>query len=246
MPVRLGTLGLRSLLGGAIALAAGGCQSATSSVAGATPDAAVDASTPSAPGAPDAAPLDASSPSSPDAAVEGGLTSDGGTDAAPPVGATTPFVSYEAETGQLGGSAAIHALTAAPTTQYSSAELEASGHAYVALTASGDSVTWTNGTGGAVTAINVRYSIPDAPNGGGIQATLDLYVNGSLRQALPVTSAQTWLYENDSNYNGNDQNPADGQPRVFFDDVHAFLTGAPIQPGDTLRLQKDAAHAAAF
>ena len=47
--------------------------------------------------------------------------------------------------------------------------------------------------------------------GSGITATLDLYVNGTFRQALNVNSKQTWLYEGGSNnYNGNDQNPADG------------------------------------
>ena len=170
-------------------------------------------------------------------------------DAAPSVGAKTPFTSYEAEVGMLGGGAAIHALTSPPTTQYSSPELEASGHAYVALTTTGSSVAWVNRTGTAVTAINVRLSIPDAPGGGGITATLDLYVNGQLRQALAVSSKQTWLYEggaNNVNYNGNDQNPADGEPRVFFDDFHAFITGAPVAPGDTISLQKDAANTAAF
>src|ERR1039458_2879970 len=47
------------------------------------------------------------------------------------VGANTPFTSYEAEAGTLAGGAAVVSLTAAPTTQYSSPQLEASGHAYV-------------------------------------------------------------------------------------------------------------------
>ena len=60
------------------------------------------------------------------------------------VGATVPFTSYEGESGALGGGAAIVSVTAAPTTPYSSPELEASGHAYVQLNAIGQSVTWTN------------------------------------------------------------------------------------------------------
>jgi alpha-1,3-glucanase-like protein len=143
----------------------------------------------------------------------------------------------------------VIALTSAPTTQYSSPELEASGHAYVRLDATGQYVEWTNDTGNDITFVNVRESIPDAPNGGGINATLDLYVNGQMRQALPVSSKQTWLYEggaNNSNYNGNDQNPADGDPRVFYDDVHAFITGAAVAPGGTIRLQKDASNTATF
>src|SRR5580704_4278742 len=77
------------------------------------------------------------------------------------VGATLPFTSYEAESGKLGGGAAVVALTAAPTTQFSSAMLEASGHAYVHLVNNGDSVTITNTTGQNINFINVRYSIPD-------------------------------------------------------------------------------------
>src|SRR5258707_6010282 len=111
------------------------------------------------------------------------------------VGAITPFTSYEAEAGTLGGGASVLSLTSPPTTQYSSPELEASGHGYVRLNANGQYVEWVNNTGQNITAINVRACIPDASGGGGITATLDLYVNGTFRQALTLTSAQTWGYE---------------------------------------------------
>ncbi|MEI9960359.1 MAG: hypothetical protein WDM76_04275 [Limisphaerales bacterium] len=62
----------------------------------------------------------------------------------------------------------------APTTQYSSPELEASGHAYVQLAATGQSVTWTNTSDQNFTAINLRSCIPDAPTGGGISNTINL------------------------------------------------------------------------
>jgi hypothetical protein len=162
------------------------------------------------------------------------------------VGATTPFTSYEAEAGTLGGGATVLSLTSPPTTQYSSPELEASGHAYVRLNAAGQYVEWTNNTGQSITAINVRECIPDGPGGGGITATLDLYVDGLFRQSLNLSSIQTWLYENTTNYNGNDQNPTHGSPRVFFDDIHTFITSAAVAPGSTIRLQKDSTNAAAF
>jgi hypothetical protein len=168
------------------------------------------------------------------------------TEARAAVGATTPFTSVEAESGRLGGGAELHYLTNAPTTEYSSPELEASGHAYVRLAGTGQYVEWTNNTGQPVTFINVRYSIPDSPGGGGITATLDLYVDGSFRQALSLNSKQTWLYENSSTYGGNDQIPADGNPRVFFDDAHTFITGVAIAPGSLIRLQQDATNTAAF
>ncbi|WP_042391852.1 discoidin domain-containing protein [Streptacidiphilus carbonis] len=159
-------------------------------------------------------------------------------------GATTPFATYEAEAGTLGGGAAAVSLTAAPTTQYSSAALEASGHAYVHLGATGQSVRWTNNTGQPISFINVRASIPDSASGGGITGTLDLYVDGTFRQALNLNSRQTWVYEGTNYNNSDDQTPADGDPRVFFDESHTFVTGTPIPAGSTFSLQKDAANSA--
>lgn len=162
------------------------------------------------------------------------------------VGATTPFVSYEAEDGTLGGGAVVDYLTNAPITQYSSPELEASGHSFVRLTATGQYVEWTNNTGQNITAINLRSCIPDAPTGGGIASTIDLYVNGVFRQAFSVSSQQNYCYEG-TNYNDQtDKNPADGDPRGFWNDTHAFVTGNPIAPGDTFSFQKDSANTATF
>jgi hypothetical protein len=162
------------------------------------------------------------------------------------VGAVTPFSSYEAEAGTRGGGATLVTLTSAPTTQFSSPELEASGHGYVRLNANGQYVEWVNNTGQNISAINVRACIPDASGGGGINATLDLYVNGTFRQTLNLTSAQTWGYEGNNHYNNESQNPTDGNPRTFFDDVHAFITGAAVAPGNTVRLQKNSGNTAAF
>ncbi|MGH7951445.1 MAG: carbohydrate-binding protein [Limisphaerales bacterium] len=162
------------------------------------------------------------------------------------IGAATPFVSYEAEAGLLGDGAAEYYLTNPPTTRYSSPELEASGHAYVQLNDVGQFVQWTNDTGQNITAVNLRSCIPDAPNGGGITNTIDLYVNGTFRQAFSVNSLQNYCYEG-TNYNGQtDKNPADGNPRGFWNDTHAFIAGNPVAPGDTIRFQEDAANTAAF
>ena len=162
------------------------------------------------------------------------------------VGATTPFTSYEAEAGTVSGGATVVSLTSAPATEYSSPALEASGHAYVQLSGTGQQVSWTNNTGAPISFINVRLSIPDSSAGTGITSTLDLDVNGAFRQALNVNSKQSWIYEG-TNYNGNDdQNPADGDPRVFFDESHTFISGSPIAPGSTFSLVKDSANSAAF
>jgi hypothetical protein len=162
------------------------------------------------------------------------------------VGATTLVTSYEAEAGTLGGGATVVSLTSAPTTQYSSPELEASGHAYVQLTATGQSVTLTNASGQNFTALNLRSCIPDAPAGGGITNTIDLYVNGVFRQAFSVNSLQNYCYEG-TNYNGQaDKNPADGNSRGFWNDTHAFITGTAVAPGDTIMLRKDSTNTASF
>src|SRR5882724_3617351 len=92
------------------------------------------------------------------------------------VGASTPFTTLEAEAGTLGGGATIHAFTPGSTVPSGpTKELEASGMAYVWLTNLNDSVSWTNPVDGA-NAVVIRNCIPDAPNGGGLTAMIDLYV----------------------------------------------------------------------
>ncbi len=86
------------------------------------------------------------------------------------VGAVTPFTSVEVESGKLGGGAMVRTLIT-PNNSDSSPELEASGHAFVQLNATSQSVTLTNNTVQNVTALNLRYSIADAPTGGGANAT---------------------------------------------------------------------------
>jgi hypothetical protein len=46
----------------------------------------------------------------------------------------------------------------------------------------------------AANAITVRYSVPDAPGGGGIRAPLDVTVNGKDRRTLTLTSEYAYLY----------------------------------------------------
>src|ERR1700721_4828118 len=67
------------------------------------------------------------------------------------VGADTPFTSVEVESGTLGGGAAVESLTQSLITSgQSSPQLEASGHAYVQLTGTGQSVGLVNNTGGSI------------------------------------------------------------------------------------------------
>jgi Pectate lyase superfamily protein len=162
------------------------------------------------------------------------------------VGATTPFITVEAEAGTLAGGAVKRSLQTIPANALSSPELEASGRSFVELSAAGASVSWTNPVDNANTIV-VRNSIPDAPAGGGIDATLDLYVNGTLRQAVALTSKQTIVYDGaNGNNNGMSQDPAIGNPHVFYDEARVFITGSPVPQGATIMLKKDPANTAAY
>jgi hypothetical protein len=163
-----------------------------------------------------------------------------------PLGAVTPFVDVEAENMGLGAGASVVSATLPPANEYSTPALEASQRTYVQLTATGQYLQWTNNTGNNVTAINVRSCTPDSTLGGGVDSTLDLYVNGTFRQALYITSKYTWIYEGTSYQDKDDENPADGDPYHFWDEEHAFITGSAVAPGDTIRLQKDSGNTAAF
>jgi hypothetical protein len=159
-------------------------------------------------------------------------------------GAVTPFTTLEAEAGTLGGGATIHAFTPGSTVPSGpTRELEASGMAYVWLTNLNDSVSWTNTVAGA-NAIVIRDCIPDAPGGGGITATINLYVGGVFRQAITLSSRQSWNYRN-STTTPDDPNGG-GMPWHFYNEDRALITGVPIAAGSTITLQKDAANSATF
>ncbi|MEU9149786.1 glycosyl hydrolase family 28-related protein [Streptomyces sp. NPDC048417] len=159
-------------------------------------------------------------------------------------GATTPFVTVEAETGTLGGAAAVRSLKPGATVpSVATLETEASGNALVELRNTGDSVTLKNGSGRQADSLVVRASIPDAAAGGGIDATLDLYVNGTYRQAITLSSKQAWNYR-DATTNPDDPH-AGGMPYRFYNEFPVKVTGAAIPAGGTLTLRKDSANTAA-
>jgi hypothetical protein len=159
-------------------------------------------------------------------------------------GATTPFVTVEAESGQLGGGARIRSISpGVPKQTAASLEIEASGYSLVELKNNGDSVAVPNATGKAANTLVVRASIPDAPQGGGIDATLNLYVNGALRQAVTLSSRQAWNYRQATT--DPDDPHAGGMPYRFYNEFPVRVTGTPIAPGSTIKLQKDAANTAA-
>ena len=99
-------------------------------------------------------------------------------------GATVPFVEQEAE------KAATDGTVIGPDRTAYTLPAEASGRSAVRL-APGQYVEFTLPR--AANAITVRYSIPDAPNGGGITAPLTVKA-GNATRSMTLTSQYSWLY----------------------------------------------------
>ncbi|MEV6916145.1 glycosyl hydrolase family 28-related protein [Amycolatopsis sp. NPDC051106] len=100
-------------------------------------------------------------------------------------GASVGFLEQEAENARTDG------VVIGPDRSAYTLPSEASGRRAVRVTA-GQYVEFT--LPAAANAITVRYSIPDAPAGGGITAPLDVTVNGAHRQRMTLTSQYSWLY----------------------------------------------------
>jgi hypothetical protein len=101
-------------------------------------------------------------------------------------GATVNFVEQEAENAVTNG-----AIIGFDTTAYTLAA-EASGRQAVKLTAPGQFVEFTLTR--PANAITLRYAIPDAATGGGIEAPLTLSLKGKRLSTLTLTSKYSWLY----------------------------------------------------
>jgi len=175
-------------------------------------------------------------------------------------GASVDFTEQEAENAATNGS-----IVGPDRTAYSLAA-EASGRTAVKLTA-GQYVEFT--LPAATNAITVRYSIPDAPTGGGITAPLAVTVNGRNKQTMTLTSQYSWLY-NQYPFS-NDPNagllhpdwwitecgcvPAFTTPTptittpfrpMHFYDERRLLLGRVYQKGDKIRLTAPAGSPAAW
>jgi len=138
------------------------------------------------------------------------------------IGAPLAGQTYEAEAASTNGT------LLGPTYDPYRIETESSGEKCVHLSKSGDYVEFR-----AVESANtivVRYSVPDSPNGGGLESQLALLINGRLATTLAVSSHQSWIYGNYPFSN----HPADGKPRNFYDEVRA--KGLAIAKGDLVRI----------
>ncbi|MEN3535242.1 discoidin domain-containing protein [Microbispora sp. ZYX-F-249] len=151
-------------------------------------------------------------------------------------GANMPYDMYEAEDGVTGGGATV----AGPNRTIGDLAGEASGRRAVRLTTTGSYVEWT--TRASTNTLVTRFSIPDAPGGGGTDATLNVYVNGSFLKAINLTSKYAWLYGDEASP-GN--SPSAGGPRHIYDEANVML-GTTVPAGSKIRLQKDAANTSTY
>ncbi|MFF3941830.1 discoidin domain-containing protein [Streptomyces phaeofaciens] len=151
-------------------------------------------------------------------------------------GANMPYDMYEAEDGTTGGGA----TTVGPNRTVGDLAGEASGRRAVTLNSTGEYVEFT--TRAATNTLVTRFSLPDAAGGGGTDATLDVYVDGTFRKALPLTSRYAWLYGAEASP-GNA--PSAGAPRHIYDEAHLML-GETVPAGAKIRLQKDAANTSRY
>jgi hypothetical protein len=175
-------------------------------------------------------------------------------------GADVDFVEQEAE------SAATNGSIIGPDRSAYTLAAEASGRSAVRLTP-GQYVEFTLPR--PANAITVRYSIPDAPTGGGITAPLDVRINGGNRRTMTLTSQYAWLYNqypfsNDPNAGllhpdwwitecgcvPQEQTPpvtvsTPFRPNHFYDEQRLRL-GSTYRAGDRVRLTVPASSNAAW
>ena len=140
------------------------------------------------------------------------------------VGADMPWTTYEAEDMKTTGT------VLGPQYAPFLVETESSGQKCVKLATAGEYVEFTAQS--PANAMVVRYSLPDATDGGGVNSTLSLYQNGKLVKKLPLTSRYSWLY---GRYPFSNQ-PSEGKPRNFYDEFR--LKDLALAKGDVIRLQK--------
>ncbi|MET8861850.1 discoidin domain-containing protein [Nonomuraea sp. NPDC004580] len=151
-------------------------------------------------------------------------------------GANMPYDTYEAEDAAIGGGA----TRVGPSREIGTIAGEASGRRAVTLGQTGAYVEFT--AKAPTNTLVTRFSIPDAPGGGGIDTTLNVYVDGTFRKAIPLTSRHAWLYgPEDSPTN----NPGAGPPRHIYDEANLML-GTTVPAGSRIRLQKDAANSSTY
>jgi hypothetical protein len=140
-----------------------------------------------------------------------------------PQGATLPFDEIEAESASYTGT------KIGPDFAFTHLPSEASQRVAVTLTGSSQYVEFT--LPNPANAMSIRFSIPDAPQGGGINTLLTVMIGGQKYGDVTLTSAYSWYY---GSYPFT-KNPGDGKPHHFYDEI-SFLFGSTHPAGTKVRL----------
>lgn len=144
--------------------------------------------------------------------------------ASTPIGADIPWTTYEAEAMRTSGT------VLGPAYGPHRVEMESSGQRCVKLSRAGEYVEFP--ATARFDSLVLRYSLPDAPTGGGMNSTLRLLINGKSVQTLALSSHNSWLYG--AYPFSND--PQQGKPRNYYDELR--LKSLTIREGDVVRLEK--------
>ncbi|GAB7110182.1 CARDB domain-containing protein [Streptomyces phaeofaciens JCM 4814] len=155
-------------------------------------------------------------------------------------GAAVPYTEYEAEDGRYNGT--LLTADARRTFGHTNFATESSGRESVRLTSTGQYVEFTSVN--AANSLVVRNSVPDSASGGGADATISLYADGTFVQKLTLSSKHSWLYGTTDDPEGLTNRPG-GDARRLFDESHALLA-RNYPAGTVFRLQRDAGDSAAF
>ncbi|MCR4695113.1 MAG: right-handed parallel beta-helix repeat-containing protein [Pseudobutyrivibrio sp.] len=148
------------------------------------------------------------------------------------VGASVPYTRYDSEAAAIGGGASV-----ANSVDWGQRNIasQASGQSYVRLPQAGSYAKWTMNTSGA--GVTMRFTMPDAADGKGLNGSVDVYVNGSKKKTVDLTSYYMWQYFS----SGNPSDTDDGGASCFaFDEVH-FLLDTPLKAGDEITIMSTGA-----
>ncbi|MFJ2651432.1 CARDB domain-containing protein [Streptomyces sp. NPDC087420] len=155
-------------------------------------------------------------------------------------GAAVPYTEYEAEAGRYQGT--LLEPDAERTFGHTNFATESSGRKSVRLNSTGQFVEFTSTV--PTNSIVVRNSIPDAANGGGIEATIGLYVNDTFVRKLTFSSKHSWLYGDTDGPEALTNTPQ-ADARRLFDESNALLS-TTYPAGTKFKLQRDASDTASF
>lgn len=154
-----------------------------------------------------------------------------------------PYIRYEAEPGFCSSNGSF----LAPSDRIPDVQSEATNQTALSLAAPGDWVEWTCQK--AAEGMVIRFSIPDAPEGGGTKGILALYVDGEKIRDIELDSYHAWQYKKPGAgpylwYFDNTPAP-DKYARMQYDDKRVLLE-EKIPAGATFRLVKEDAGAGPY